>query len=60
MNYILMIIGCIIAIIGIGALINPFFSRLINLPGNPSTIKSVLTILIGFIIIIVSITSNLI
>ena len=50
-NLILIIVGAIIALLGIGTLINPNIERLINLPGG-ATLKAIISLVIGTVIII--------
>jgi len=52
---ILPIIGLIIIGIGLATLINPNFSRWINLPGD-ARLKAVVSIIIGTILLILSFT----
>lgn len=51
-NYIIILIGIIVTIIGVLSFIFPGLTRLINAPGN-ERIKSIITTTIGIIIIIV-------
>lgn len=51
-NYIFLIIGIIIVLVGILAFINPNWSRRINLPGGPR-LKSIISMIIGIILIII-------
>jgi uncharacterized protein (DUF983 family) len=54
-SIILPIIGVIIIGIGLATLINPNFSRWINLPGD-ARLKAVVSIIIGTILLILSFT----
>lgn len=51
-NTILLIVGVIVVLFGIGAFLNPNFSRWINAPGGPK-LKGSIAIIIGVIIIII-------
>jgi hypothetical protein len=51
MNYILIIVGIIICLIGIGTFFNTTIERLINLPGSPR-FKAVIATIVGLILII--------
>jgi len=51
MNYILIILGIIICLIGIGTFFNTTIERLINLPGSPR-FKAVIATIVGLIIIV--------
>ena len=53
---ILPIIGILIIGIGLATLLNPNFSRLINLPGDPR-LKAILSIIVGIILIILNYTT---
>lgn len=57
-NTVLLVAGAIATLIGIGAFINPSLSRWINLPGGP-TIKAIVSIAIGIILLIIGITKPL-
>ena len=54
-SIILPIIGIILIGIGLATLINPNFSRWINLPGD-ARLKAVVSIIIGTILLILSFT----
>jgi hypothetical protein len=51
-NIILIISGIIVALIGVGAILNPNFAKLINAPGGPR-IKGMVALIVGLIILIV-------
>jgi Kef-type K+ transport system membrane component KefB len=53
-NIILIIVGLIVILFGIGAFINPNFSRWINAPGSPR-LKATIAIVVGIILLIVSV-----
>ena len=53
-NTVLLVVGMIVSVIGVAALINPNFARLINAPGGPR-LKGSIAIICGIIIIIVGI-----
>ncbi|MBS3778088.1 MAG: hypothetical protein KGY50_02205 [Candidatus Thermoplasmatota archaeon] len=55
-SIILPIIGLLIIGIGVATLLNPNFSRWINLPGD-SRLKAILSILVGNILIILNYTT---
>jgi hypothetical protein len=51
-NYILIIVGGLVALIGILSIFFPGLTRIINAPGN-ERIKSIIAIIIGLIILII-------
>lgn len=51
-NTVLLIVGAIVVLFGIGAFLNPNFSRWINAPGGPK-LKGSIAIVIGLMIIII-------
>jgi len=53
-NYIIIVIGIIISLIGILSLFFPGLTRIISLPGNEK-FKSIITMIIGVIVIVVGI-----
>ena len=57
-NIVLIIVGIIVIIIGLTAIINPNFSRLINFPGGP-ILKAGVAIIVGIIILIISVIIEL-
>ena len=54
-NYIFIILGVIIAMIGALSIIFPGLTRIINAPGDPR-LKSIIAIIVGVIILIIGIT----
>ena len=54
-NLIAVVVGIIALLIGIGAIINPNIARWIRAPGDPR-LKSIIAIITGIIIIIISLT----
>jgi hypothetical protein len=53
-NYVLIILGFIVSLIGFAALINPNFSKIINVPGGPK-LKGTVAIIVGIILLIIGI-----
>ena len=54
-NTIVIIVGAIVALIGLVAFLNPNFARIINAPGSPR-MKAIVALIAGVIFIIVSLT----
>jgi hypothetical protein len=52
-NTIFLITGIIVALIGLGAILNPNIARIINAPGGPR-LKALIAIIIGIIFVIIS------
>ena len=57
-NYIFIIVGGLVAIIGIAAFFLPSLTKIINFPGGPK-IKAIATAIIGIILIITGFIVNL-
>ena len=57
-NTILKVIGIFVIIVGIAALFNPSFAKLINAPGGPR-IKAIIALITGIIIFIIGLTVQL-
>jgi hypothetical protein len=50
-NYVLILVGVIVSLIGLAAFINPNFARIINVPGGPK-LKAIAAIIVGIILLI--------
>jgi hypothetical protein len=48
-NIIMIVVGAIVALIGVAAFFNPNFARIINVPGGPR-LKAIVALIIGIII----------
>jgi hypothetical protein len=48
----MIIVGVIVALIGVAAFFNPNFARIINVPGGPR-LKAIVALIVGIIIAIV-------
>jgi len=57
-NQVLIIIGAIVALIGILSFINPNFTRIINFPGGPK-LKAIGALIIGLILMIIGFIVNI-
>ena len=57
-NLIVIVVGIIVAIIGVAAILNPNFARIINAPGGPR-LKGAIALIIGVIILIVGLVYQL-
>ena len=51
-NIITIVVGVIVASIGVTAFFNPNFARIINIPGSPR-LKAIVALIVGIIIAIV-------
>lgn len=51
-NTVFIIVGAIVALIGVAAIFNPNFARIINAPGGPR-LKGAIALIIGLIFLIV-------
>jgi hypothetical protein len=51
-NIIMIVVGVIVALIGVVAFFNPSFARIINAPGGPR-LKAIIALIAGIIILIV-------
>lgn len=57
-NTILLIVGAIVALIGLTAFFNPNIARIINAPGGPR-LKAIIAMIIGVIIIVAGLVIQL-
>lgn len=57
-NYILIIVGIIVTLIGSLSIFFPSWTRIINAPGGPR-VKSIVAIVIGILIFIIGLTSDI-
>jgi len=57
-NYIFLIIGCLIILIGALSIFFPGLTRIINAPGGPR-VKSIIAIIVGIIILVVGLIANI-
>jgi len=53
-NYVLIIVGVIVSLMGFAAFLNPNFAKIINVPGGPK-LKAVVAIIVGIILFIIGI-----
>ena len=51
-NIIMIVVGTIVALIGVATFFNPNFARIINVPGGPR-LKAIVALIIGIIIAVV-------